>query len=346
MAATPPNNISIEANASLDLLRSLLPSHPFIISEEDVIKLLQNDALFADMPAGYEDDEDDARLTKYVKRLLDLLTFIAQPFASPVLSNFFVGAAILAASGKIYLGTNVEFEAQPMSQSIHAEQFAFANVVGSGEKGVIALSVTHSPCGHCRQFMAELGTDAFGKIVIRVDKRGEYRGRDLLPDNFGPPDLGIPYCLLGHHDHNKKLVLVGDCSSSSSASASSSSPSSSKAPPSPEDRQRLVDAAMKAITCSYSPYALSHSVVACLTSDGTIATGCYIENAAHNPSLPPLQGASVALMSAGKTWEDVTSAVLLERKGAMISQAPFFRVVTEHCYQNAYTWVVHCTPEL
>ena len=57
---------------------------------------------------------------------------------------------------------------------------------------------------------------------------------------------------------------------------------------------------------SYSPYNRCPSGVALLLEDGRVLGGGYIENAAHNPGLPPLQAAIVAALIAGvRDWRQV-----------------------------------------
>jgi cytidine deaminase len=45
---------------------------------------------------------------------------------------------------------------------------------------------------------------------------------------------------------------------------------------------------------SYSPYTHCPAGVALVTADGRVAAGCYLESAAHNPGVAPLQAAVVA----------------------------------------------------
>lgn len=76
-------------------------------------------------------------------------------------SNFQVGAAIEAASGTIYAGCNVENVAYP--EGTCAEAGAIAAMVAAGEtelRAVYVVAGSHipvSPCGGCRQKLAEFG---------------------------------------------------------------------------------------------------------------------------------------------------------------------------------------------
>ena len=79
-------------------------------------------------------------------------------------SNFFVGAAILSGSGKIYEGVNVENASY--GDTVCAERATVFKLVSEGEKEIKAISVCIKapnyelypvPCGMCRQVMAEFG---------------------------------------------------------------------------------------------------------------------------------------------------------------------------------------------
>lgn len=83
----------------------------------------------------------------------------AQKNAHAPYSKIFVGAALLCGSGKVYTGCNIENAVYPAG--ICAERVAFSKAVSEGEKIFEAIAVTSNlrgaltPCGLCRQFMAE-----------------------------------------------------------------------------------------------------------------------------------------------------------------------------------------------
>jgi cytidine deaminase len=64
----------------------------------------------------------------------------------------------LGASGRLYVGVNLEFPGLPLQHSVHAEQFLITLAAAKGERGLTRISVNAAPCGHCRQFIAELVT--------------------------------------------------------------------------------------------------------------------------------------------------------------------------------------------
>jgi cytidine deaminase len=101
-------------------------------------------------------------------------------------SQYQVGAAVLTASGEVITGCNVENASY--SATICAERVALTRAVAQGQQAFVALAVATrngaSPCGMCRQVMAELGPQM---IVYISDMRGHYRTTsvaELLPDSF------------------------------------------------------------------------------------------------------------------------------------------------------------------
>ena len=107
-------------------------------------------------------------------------------------SEYQVGAALLSSEGNLYLGVNVENAAYP--DTICAERSAIVSAVSQGERVFDAIAVATrnggTPCGSCRQVMAEFGLDM---EVILVDESGKILDqttvRDLLPGAFQPSDL-------------------------------------------------------------------------------------------------------------------------------------------------------------
>ncbi|HNS07778.1 MAG TPA: cytidine deaminase [Anaerolineaceae bacterium] len=116
----------------------------------------------------------------------------ARNWAYAPYSHYAVGAALLTASGKIYDGVNIENAAFPAG--ICAERVAMFKAVSEGERDFTVLVVMTdnggSPCGSCRQVMAEFGlstrvliVDTNGKTHIDTTVEG------LLPWAFRPEDL-------------------------------------------------------------------------------------------------------------------------------------------------------------
>ncbi len=116
----------------------------------------------------------------------------ARRWAYAPYSQYAVGAALLTESGKVYDGVNVENAAYPTTMC--AERVAVYKAVSEGERSFVAIAVVTSnggtPCGSCRQVLAEFGTDI---LVIIADASGkvlqEILVSDLLPGAFLPRDL-------------------------------------------------------------------------------------------------------------------------------------------------------------
>ncbi len=110
-------------------------------------------------------------------------------------SGFRVGAALLAESGTVYRGCNIENAAY--SPTNCAERTAFFKAVSEGEQKFRAIAVAGDtgdylyPCGVCRQVMAEF-CSLQDFVVICVKSEKEYRKlllKDLLPGAFTKSDL-------------------------------------------------------------------------------------------------------------------------------------------------------------
>lgn len=230
--------------------------------------------------------------------MIELLS-TARDLARPPVSNFRVGAVIRGASGSLYLGANLEIPGQSLGFTVHAEQAASANAYMHEEEAITAIAVTAAPCGHCRQFLEELSPG--GDLNVLVKGQAPTRLKSLLPAAFGPKDLGFRQ---GAVPVNRVHIAF---------------PKGQSDP--------VTTAALSAACASYAPYTKAHSGVAIRLSDGSIYSGAYIENAAFNPSLPPLQVALISILSARRTFEQIADVVLVELEGAAISQKPTTEVV-------------------
>ena len=100
-------------------------------------------------------------------------------------SGFKVGAALLAESGKIYIGCN--FENASFGAGICAERVALGSAIAAGELKFRAICVTAerivTPCGICRQALSEFGDiEVFCQDINGSIKR--FALSDLLPEAF------------------------------------------------------------------------------------------------------------------------------------------------------------------
>ena len=131
-------------------------------------------------------------LTQHDKQTLIDLANETRKRAYVPYSKYPVGSAVRTKSGKTYTGVNIENAAYP--QTMCAERVAIFKAVSEGEKEFEAISVVTdnggSPCGGCRQVMAEFGLDT---IVLLADKNGnlvkETTVNELLPEAFTPEKL-------------------------------------------------------------------------------------------------------------------------------------------------------------
>lgn len=132
------------------------------------------------------------KLTKEERQSLIDLANEARQRAYVPYSKYPVGAALRTKTGRIYTGVNVENAAYP--HTMCAERVAIFKAVSEGESEfeVIAVVTNNggSPCGGCRQVMAEFGLDT---IVLIADGNGnlqkEMTVADLLPEAFTPEHL-------------------------------------------------------------------------------------------------------------------------------------------------------------
>lgn len=125
-------------------------------------------------------------------------------------SRFAVGAAVLLTDGSVVTGANVENASYGLS--LCAETVAIATVSAQGRlREVVAVGVIggamdaagHArgsepvrPCGRCRQVLNEAAQLGGRDLAVHCagaegDAVASYRLSELLPDAFGPGDLGI-----------------------------------------------------------------------------------------------------------------------------------------------------------
>lgn len=108
-------------------------------------------------------------------------------------SKYLVGAAIEAEDGAVYVGCNVENASYGLGMC--AERVALGSAVAAGARNFRRVAVVSgseppaSPCGACRQVLAEFAPDA-DVVAVGPSSRQEWRVRDLLPAAFGRTQLG------------------------------------------------------------------------------------------------------------------------------------------------------------
>jgi len=130
--------------------------------------------------------------TPEIKQKLIAAALDARKKAYAHYSNYHVGAALLSSDGKVFIGANVENAVYPLT--ICAERAAVASAVSQGQQKFEAIAMVTkdggTPCGSCRQVLAEFGQDI---LVIIADEKGrvfhELSVRELLPAAFDSTKL-------------------------------------------------------------------------------------------------------------------------------------------------------------
>ena len=244
--------------------------------------------------------------------LLSRLLVLARDYARPPTSDFRVGAVAEGATGSLYLGANLELPNQALGFTLHAEQSAVLNAFAHEERSLVRLAATAAPCGHCRQFLNEL--PAVPSLEVRVGGEKAVPLSELLPSSFGPEDLGVERGMLGQPESSWLAAPLGG--------------------------DPLIDAAARAAARSYAPYTGARSGVALRTIDGVVTAGAYLENAAYNPSVPPVIAALDRQRFRGVRSSDVVNAALVEVDGSAVEQGSLTRLVLEAVAPGATLEVV------
>jgi cytidine deaminase len=201
----------------------------------------------------------------------------------------------------LFLGANIEFPAQALTQTIHAEQSAVINAWLQGARRIETIAVTAAPCGYCRQFLYELDGGQNLKIIFYKqlgEKAIQHNLSEILPEAFGPHELGSATGFMAPPAQQADLTLQSSSNDS------------------------FVQKAVAAANKSYAPYSQNHSGCAVQTSNGKAYTGRYVENAAFNPSLSPLHTAIIGLtMDHFDSDIKITRAVLVENATSISQRA-------------------------
>ncbi|KRF56230.1 MULTISPECIES: cytidine deaminase [Priestia] len=127
------------------------------------------------------------------KRLIDEAIAASKQAHVPY-SHFHVGAALLTTDGKIYRGCNIENASYGLTNC--AERTAIFKAVSEGDKQFSAIAVVGdtdgpiSPCGACRQVLAEFCDDH--TQIILANLKGDFvitNINEILPGYFSSKDL-------------------------------------------------------------------------------------------------------------------------------------------------------------
>ena len=211
--------------------------------------------------------------------------------AQAPVSAFHVGAVAVgqicpeAGAPALYLGANLECAGLPLAASVHAEQAAAAAAWAAGETGLLAIAASAPPCGHCRQFLCELGDPTELRIVVPGEP--ERRLAALLPQWFGPEQLGVNQTWM------QRTFAV-------------------------QAQATVAEQAVAAARSSFSPYSGVLQGLALEYEDGAVIAGATVESVAYNPSLTAFAMAlsRAAMQRNAPPWAALRRVVLAESSGA------------------------------
>ena len=125
----------------------------------------------------------DENLEELVAAARDASTRAYSPY-----SRFNVGAALRASDGRVFTGCNVENASYGLT--VCAERNAIFSAVGAGARNVLTLVIYTpteapvTPCGACRQVLAEFGPSADVVSTCAGEQRLSFRASELLPHGF------------------------------------------------------------------------------------------------------------------------------------------------------------------
>lgn len=116
----------------------------------------------------------------------------ARELAYAPYSRYQVGAALRAASGRIYSGANVENASSGLT--VCAERVAVWKAISEGEHTIEALALMTAdggtPCGACRQVLSEFAADIPILVADTAGKAWLTSLAELLPDAFPRVNYG------------------------------------------------------------------------------------------------------------------------------------------------------------
>jgi cytidine deaminase len=102
-------------------------------------------------------------------------------------SNYEVGAVLRTDDGREFEGVNVENAAYPLGVCAEKSALVAAVTAGYGPGRIAAIGITASPCGGCRQWLAEF---RIPEVAFRREDGSVavYEAKGLLPDTWDLPD--------------------------------------------------------------------------------------------------------------------------------------------------------------
>jgi cytidine deaminase len=215
--------------------------------------------------------------------------------AHTVISGYPVGACVLGESGKVYLGANFEFFA-PLSNTVHGEQCAIFNAAVNKEKSIVKLAVNAAPCGHCRQYLVEIG-DPDKLDVIFCSNKGNFISNklsEIIPENFGPMNLGIKTNVFNSPAIGNNIGTVTGVSTDAKINTTGA---------------KLAEQMCRE---AYAPYSLKPVGISLEFKDNSLVGGKSIENAAYNPTVTAVRGTFALASLMGKDFTQLKTVNICE----------------------------------
>ncbi|GBG24867.1 Cytidine deaminase 6 [Hondaea fermentalgiana] len=266
----------------------------------------------------------------------------ARELARAPVSGFRVGAAALDAQGDVHLGYNVEFAGAPLGETLHAEHAAvavarrYAAAQKRGDLKIDVIAVTATPCGHCRQMLAE----RFPHIQIVLGDRGGAAEPTVLSLKEDLLPRAVTFDLLANPS---KLAL---CAKDLEASVSA---------PKNLGATVLTEALSSFVSADARFSGWPRACVFVSDAGQSLATGSCMESVAFNPSqgcfqtalmalaseaqhlsrhgLPITLDAPSALQALASSMEKVRKVVLVQYQGALVDD----QVIVEHLSSKVFS---------
>ncbi len=102
-------------------------------------------------------------------------------------SKYHVGAVVLAADGREFVGVNAESAAYPLGICAEKAALAAAAAAGCRPGDIAAIGINASPCGGCRQWLYEwrIADVSFRRADGTI---ATHTAAELLPDTWSLPE--------------------------------------------------------------------------------------------------------------------------------------------------------------